>query len=331
MSEVFQPSDLQNLLAMAKSGNAAVTRHDDNSVFSQRQLEFIEQQIMETEYVRLEGEDLVAGQTDVPYFYNDITFKRRRVGGSPVWAHGAPTQIPNVDQDTTEETRKFRQLLIGASWTQREIDAANGTNLGLDISGAQDAVQVLLEKQDDVKFNGDLSINMMGFFDDDEVPRVESAVGLNSNAFTPSQQLSTLQSLVNDIPDNTSSVERPNRLGLDSSAYDYLSNTPMSVDNSISILDQFLLNNGFITQRDQVKRMSKMRSMTLGGVSVGNVACAYTLDPMKAVVKLVTPRAIGSVLQYGLTYVQIYTASISEVIHKKPLAARILTNTGRAS
>lgn len=302
-------------------------RADANTVFTPRDLEFIETQIMETEFEPLDGNLLTPFDTSVPDWYQEITARTSNMGGKPVLVQAATTQIPNVDQDIKEDSWNIRQFAIAASWSRRELVASQVLGRPLDTSGTVAAVQTLFTKLNDVIFDGLLSAGLRGWFDTNTVDRTEAQVGINEN-FTTTEILNLLNNTVNSVSDDTNSVERPNRLGLSSRAFDYIATTVMSTDNGTSILDQFVANQTFITTREQVLRIPKLRNITAGG-ALGESMVVFNFDPNKVRTAIMNPSTEGAVMQLGLQFQQLYTASMSEVQWRRPKSGRIVFNTNR--
>ena len=301
----------------------------DSTIFTPRDLEFIESTVMAQEYAPLDGQLLTPFDTSVPDWYNEITGKTGMAGGMPVLVNASTSQIPNVDLGLQEDSWNFRQYAIGATWTRRELMASQAHGRPLDTDSASAAIQALFTQINTIIFDGNLSAGLKGYFDDNAVNRTRSVAGFNSN-FTTLAILGVLQDLVNDPNEDTNNVERVNRLALSSRAYRYVSETPMSVDNGNSILKQFVDNNTFITSIDQVERMPKLNNITAGG-GLGETAVAYNFDPGKVRTNIVNPATEGGIVQIGLKFVQLYTASVSEVQWRRPKSANIIFDTNRVS
>ena len=299
----------------------------DATIFTPRDLEFRDQAVMEQEYAPLQGGELTPFDTSVPGWYKTISGKSGTASGQPVLVQASTSQIPNVDLGISETDWNFRKYAIGATWTQDELMASAAMGLPLDTSSATAAVQALLTQINTIIFDGNTVAGLKGYFDDSKVPRTEAQVGFNSN-FTTLAILGALQDLVNQPNEDTNNVENVNRLALSSRAYRYVSETPMSVDNGNSILNQFLDNNTFVTNISQVFRMPKLNNVTAGG-GLGETATAYNFDPSKVRTNIVNPTPAGGIVQVGFKFVQLYSCNVSEVQFRRPKSARILFNTNR--
>ena len=304
------------------------SRMDAITVFGQRDLEFVESQVMEHAYAPLDGSLLTPYDMSVADYFLDITGKTAIAGGRPTLVGTSTTQIPNVDLGHSEKTWPFRQYAIGAAWSQRELRAAAAMGQSLDTDGAVAANQALFTQINDVVFFGDASAGLKGFFGDSDVPRTEATGGLNSSS-TSQECVDILNELVNSPNEQSENVERVNRLALSSRAYQYLSGNPMSADNPISILNQFLMNNTFVTTLAQVMRIVKFNDITSEGEVLQECAAAYNYDPTKLRTNVVNPHTEGGIVQVGLQYIQLYTANVSSVQFRRPKAARLLFNTNQ--
>lgn len=304
-------------------------RADANTIFTPRDLEFIEAAVMATEFEPLLGNLLTPFDTTVPDWYERVTARTSGSSGKPTLVKTATTQINNVDQDLEEDSWNIRQWAIGATWSRRELVASQFLNRPLDTSSTIAAVQALFTQLDDVIFDGLTESGLRGWFDTETVDRTESQVGINEN-FTTTEILNLLNNTINSISDDTNSVERPNRLALSSRAFDYIASTPMSVDNSRSILDQLVMNQTFITTREQVLRIPKLRNITAGG-ALGETLAVFNFDAMKVRTAIMNPTTEGGVMQVGLQFRQLYVASMSEVQWRRPKSARFIFNTNRTS
>ena len=301
----------------------------DATIFTPRDLEFRDQAVMDQEYAPLQGGDLTPFDTSVPGWFKTISGKSGTASGQPVLVQASTSQIPNVDLGVSETDWNFRKYAIGATWTQDELMASAAMGLPLDTSSATAAVQALLTQINTIIFEGNSAAGLKGYFGDSKVPLAESQVGFNSN-FTSLQNLEALQDLVNEPNETTNNVENVNRLALSSRAYRYLSETPMSVDNGNSILNQFLSNNTFVTNISQVFRMPKLNSINVAG-GLTEVATAYNFDPAKVRTNIVNPTPAGGIVQVGFKFVQLYSCNVSEVQFRRPKSANIIYNTNRQS
>lgn len=306
-------------------------RFDDGTIFTARDLEFIETAIMETETQPLEGQNLVASVSTVPGFNKTITAKRRLRSGKATFIGigGVATKINQVDQSVTETSWRQTKLAIAASWDDDELAASRAANppRPLDTSSALDAAEVLNDTMDDFKFVGEADLDLRGFFDDKFVDQTRSTYGIN-DSFTPEVILAGLHADVNSIAEDTNTVERPNRLCLSLRAMHYLTTTRMAADSDTTIMTAFLSTNTYISNISQVFPMVKLNNVVTKGATLGETLVVTTFNPSKAQVNEIPPLGM-QVQRIALAFLVIFVSYISEVQHRTPKSSTIRFDTNR--
>ena len=273
-----------------------VIASDDEGVFFQRQLEYIQAQSYDVLYPELKGRTLFALNTEGGEGINTITYRSYDKRGETQIIAGKATDLPRGDIDGKEYSISVKTLGNAFGYSRQELAASKVTGMPLEARKAEATRKSYEEKVNQVIFFGSAENNLHGFYNGPVgapatlVERTTVAGGsLNANATqwrsgdkTPDDIIADLNTALVEMYESTLQIFRPNMIIMSVADKQLLMNTPRSDLNDTSILKWFLSNNDFITSADQIKDVNEVKGIypdtgTGGGGAIGDVIDGRTV------------------------------------------------------
>lgn len=251
--------------------NTGALLNDDEGVFFQRQLEYIQAQSYDVLYPDLKGRELFALNTEGGEGINVITYRSYDKRGETAVIAGKATDLPRGDISGKEYSIPVRTLGNAFGYSRQELAAAKVTGMPLEARKAEATRRSYEEKVNQIIFFGDKPNNLHGFFDGptgapaltcDRAAVAAAAGGTNSLVWgvdkTPDEVIADLTSACAGMYADTKMLFRPNKILMSVAKKQYLMNTPRSIHSDTSIMDWFLANNEFITSKDQIVAVNEL-------------------------------------------------------------------------
>jgi hypothetical protein len=266
--EVMMNDAIENLR------NQNVFTTDDEGIFFQRQLEYIQAQSYDVLYPDLKGRTTFALNTEGGEGINQITYRSYDKRGEAAIIAGKATDLPRADIDGKEYTIDVRTIGNAYGYSRQELAAARLTGMPLDARKAEAARRAYEEKVNQIIWFGDVKHNLGGLFDgptgfpQETIPNIAVAAasgGTNSLVWgvdkTPDEVIADLTGALATMFDDTKMIHRPNKILMGVTKYNYMMNTPRSLQSDMSILTWFLQNNDFITDRSQIVVVNELKGV----------------------------------------------------------------------
>jgi hypothetical protein len=251
--------------------NQNVITNDDEGVFFQRQLEYIQAQSYDVLYPELMGRSCFELNTEGGEGINQITYRSYDKRGEAHVIAGKATDLPRADIDGKEYTIDVRTIGNAYGYSRQELAAARLTGMPLDARKAEAARRAYEERINQLIWFGDADNKISGLFGGpangpwSTIPNTQVAAaagGTNSTVWgvdkTPDEVIADLTDACADMFADTKMIHRPNMILMSVSKYQYIMNTPRSLQSDTSILNWFLANNEFITSKDQIKPVNEL-------------------------------------------------------------------------
>lgn len=264
--EDFEMSDAVD--NMVKQGHFL---NDDEGVFFQRQLEYIQAQSFDVLYPELKGRSSFSSNTEGGEGINQITYRSYDKRGKAVVIAGKATDLPRADIDGAEYTIDVRTLGNSFGYSRQELAAAKLTGMPLEQRKAEAARRAYEEKVNELVWFGDAASKINGLFSGPagypwstitNTVVANASGGANSPVWgvdkTPDEVVADLAGACATMWEDTKMIHRPNKILISPSKFMYIMNTPRSLQSDVSILDWFLKNNDFITSRDQFVQVNEL-------------------------------------------------------------------------
>lgn len=263
--EVLMNDAIENLR------NQNIFTTDGEGIFFQRQLEYIQAQSYDVLYPELMARQVFANNTEGGEGINQITYRSYDKRGEAQVIAGKATDLPRADLSGREYTIDVRTLGNAYGYSRQEIAASRVTGLPIDARKAQAARRTYEELVNQLIWFGDVENNLGGLFGGpatypwSTIPNTEVAAasgGGNSTVWgvdkTPDEVIADLTNACATLFADTLMIHRPNKILMDVRRFNFIMNTPRSLQSDTSILNWFLANNLFITDRSQIEPINEL-------------------------------------------------------------------------
>jgi hypothetical protein len=251
--------------------NQNVFTTDGEGIFFQRQLEYIQAQSYDVLYPDLAGRGLFDNNTEGGEGINTITYRSYDKKGEAWIIAGKVTDLPRADISGKEYSIVVRTLGNAYGYSRQELAAARVTGMPLEARKAYAARRAYEELVNQLIWFGDAEHSIGGLFGGPAtypwatIPNTEvagAAGGTNSPIWgvdkTPDEVIADLTNACAVMFADTLKLHRPNRIMMNVLKYNYIMNTPRSLQSDTSILKWFLANNMFITSADQIVPVNEL-------------------------------------------------------------------------
>jgi len=292
VEEVLMNDAVENLV------NQGILMNDDEGIFFQRQLEYIQAQSYDQLYPELKARSIFALNTEGGEGVNQITYRSYDKRGKAVVISGKATDLPRADIDGKEFTIDVRTLGNSFGYSRQELAASRLTGMPLEARKAEAARRAYEEKVNQLVWFGEADSNLGGLFSGpagkpwsfiSNSQVADSAIGGDhtwGGNKTPDEVIADLTTACAAMFSQTLMIHRPNKILMSVSKYQYIMNTPRSLQSDVSILDWFVRNNEFITNRSQIEAVNELSGVFgatpgPGGGSEGFVVMEEKSDNMR--------------------------------------------------
>lgn len=256
--------------------NQGVFASDDEGIFFQRQLEYIQAQSYDVLYPELMGRQLLALNTEGGEGINHITYRSYDKRGETAIIAGKATDLPRGDISGEEYSIDVKTLGNAFGYSRQEIAASKVTGMPLEARKAEATRRSYEEKVNQIIFFGNPANKLHGIYGgpvDAPWSTVTSNLISGSAADdvtawygttatkTPDEIIADLTASCAKVYVDTKKLFRPNEIWMSVESKQYIANTPRSEQSDVSILNWFLANNMFITSADQIKDINELEGI----------------------------------------------------------------------
>jgi hypothetical protein len=294
--------------------SGVVNLTDSQGVFFQRELEAREAQSYDVLYPDLEARECFVTNSFGGAGATSSTYKSFDYVGKAQVINARATDLPKPDITGTEHTTYFKSVGVAYDYDVDEIAHAEMAGMPLEARKIMAARRGYEEFINNVAWNGDKGAGLKGFFQRDGAGDsihqiVDHAVpaGVSTNTEwetkTPDEVLADLNGAVNGMYAYTLKVFRPKQLMMSVAKWNYLNSTPRSPVSDTTILQYFLNNNQFITDRSQIKELNSVVAQGKNGTEVLVVLTHTSPEGMETVrLRETLPLTYLPVQLHGLVY-----------------------------
>jgi hypothetical protein len=265
---------------------------DDEGVFFQRQLEYIQAQSYDVLYPELKGRTLFGLNTEGGEGINTITYRSYDKRGETAIIAGKATDLPRGDISGEEFSISVKTLGNAYGYSRQELAAAKVTGMPLEARKATATRKSYEEKVNQIIFFGSAENKLHGFYNGPaEAPCLTAdrqtvaggSLGGNATQWrsgdkTPDDIIADLTTACVKMFADTLQVFRPNQIIMSVADKQLLINTPRSLQSDVSIMNWFLQNNEFINSIDQIKDVNEVAGIypDTGTGGSGSISDAIT-------------------------------------------------------
>ena len=264
---------------------------DDEGVFFQRQLEYIQAQSYDVLYPELMGRVVFPLNTEGGEGINTITYRSYDKRGETAIIAGKATDLPRGDISGREYSISVKTLGNAFGYSRQELAASKVTGLPLEARKAEATRKSYEEKVNQLIWFGDAANQIEGIFggpigsgaepkpwESVSISAVADAAGAGAKEWgvdkTGVEVVADLNNALNAMYIDTKKIFRPDTILISVEKLLYLTNTPISDAFPLtSIMKWFLDNNKFIKSIDQFKDINELEAIypdVEGGEDVTN-------------------------------------------------------------
>lgn len=263
--------------AMLRLQTVNVALSDDDSVFFQRQLEFIEAQTYDQLYPDLEARDAFGTDTTGGAGINTLTYRSYNHVGKAKVINARATDLPKPNISGKEFSISVKSVGVSYDYDIDEVASAAVTGLPLETRKAMAATRGYEQYVNSTAWYGDEANGFVGFFSTPGITKSTAAANAGGKTTwpekTPAEVLKDLSSATTAMFASTLKIMRPSEIWLPVARHQYIMNTARSEQSDKTILQYFVDNNEFIKSRDQVKAFNALAGQGDSGAECMVVIC----------------------------------------------------------
>lgn len=230
------------------------------SMFLQRQLDYIKQQTYDIKYAELKARKLIPVSSEADPGAENIFYRQYDQSGIAKIISNYADDLPDADVSGKEFFATVKTLGASYKYNIQEMRAAVYGNVPLEQRRANAARRSIAQKENKLAFFGDTASNLIGLF---SAPNVTSltipATGTGSTTQwvnkTPDQILFDMNLVANTVVSTSLGVENPDTMLLPLSQFNYVASTARSQYSDKTILNYFLENNPYIKEVEWVNEL----------------------------------------------------------------------------
>lgn len=261
-----------------------IKRFDSNeSMFLQRQLDYIKQQTYDIKYAELKARKLIPVSSEADPGAERIFYRQYDQTGLAKIIANYADDLPSSDVIGKEFFATVKTLGSSYRYNFQEMRAAVYGNVPLEQRRANAARRAIAQKENTLALQGDANAGLVGLFTAPNVTSVTiPATGTGSvtqwSAKTPDQILFDMNLVANTVVSTSLGVENPDTMLLPLSQFNYVASTARSDFSDKTILNYFLENNPYIKQVEWVNELSTAGSSGSGSAPYARMY-AYRRSP----------------------------------------------------
>lgn len=248
------------------------------SVFLERQLDFIKSQTYDIKYAELKSRKLIPISSEADPGAERIFFRSYDQFGLAKIIHNYADDLPRADVRGEEFSVPVQTLGASYGYNIKEMRSAVFGNVPLEQRRANAARRSIAQLENQIAFFGDADSGLEGFFNGANIPMVALPADGGGTSIlwddkTPDQIIRDLNLVANTVASQSLGVEIPDTLLLPLESYNFIASTARSANSDTTILNYFLQNNPYIKQ---VEWVNELETAGAGGL---RRMVAYRRDP----------------------------------------------------
>jgi hypothetical protein len=298
---------------------AQVRKDAGESIFFQRQLEWIEQKVYLKKYPEHRAREFFPVSNEGGPGVTKITYRMYERVGIAQAIQDYAKDFKRVNLRANESSAKVQGYGEAIEYSKDEADAARFANVNLDTALADTARYGYEELVEQVAAKGDPSTGLLGFNTNPNVPIYAAATGVGGFLWsqkTPDEIVTDISTLMSSIPSLTNDVEAANTVLLDPGHFELI--LRLRLPNTLaSVLSYVQETNPGV----EFRKWSRMKAAGVGGV--GRMA-AYTKDPDKIELREPEPFKIYPFQQIMLLWRAPAYGRVAGIVFRYPLSAAFL-------
>lgn len=257
--------------------SATVVLSDDDAVFFQRQLEFIEAHTYDTLYPDLEARDAFGVDTTGGAGINTLTYRSYNHVGKAQVINARATDLPKSSISGIEVSIPVKSVGTAFDYDIDEVESAAVTGLPLETRKANAATRGYEQYVNSAAWYGDAANGFVGFFENPDITKATVAAGKDGSTQwmkkTPAEVIADLTVATSAMYSSTLKIMRPEEIWMPVEHEQYIFNTARSEQSDMTIGKFFIANNQFINSREKIKGLNAIKGHGQGGSDCFVVVC----------------------------------------------------------
>jgi hypothetical protein len=250
----------------------------NESMFLQRQLDYIKSQTYDIKYAELKARKLIPVSSEADPGAEKIFYRQYDQSGLAKIVANYGDDLPRADVSDKEFSANVKTL--GDSYGYNVIEMRNAAygNVPLEQRRSNAARRAIAQLENSIAFFGDTASGLLGFFNAPNITSVSipnDGTGASKawSTKTPDQILRDMNLIANTVVSTSLGIEIPDTMLLPLVNYNYVASTARSANSDTTILNYFLQNNPYIKEVEWVNELA-----TAGSGSVTR-SMAYRRSP----------------------------------------------------
>ena len=232
----------------------------NESMFLQRQLDFIKTQTYDIKYAELKARKLIPVSSEADPGAERIFYRQYDQSGLAKVIANYGDDLPRADVKGSEFFATVKTLGASFAYNLQEMRAAIYGNVPLEQRRANAARRSIAQLENSISFFGDASSGLVGLFNAPNITSVTiPADGTGASKLwttkTPDLILRDMNLVSNTIVSTSLGVEIPDTLLLPLAQFNYVASTARSANSDTTILNYFLQNNPYIKSVEWVNEL----------------------------------------------------------------------------
>lgn len=247
---------------------------------------YVRSTIYEIKYPDIIYPTLVPIATDVPPWAKSVTYFSEDGAGKADWIQGRSNDFPMVDVNQAKFEKEIHMAGIGYDWTLEEVQQAMNQPAGFQNLPTRKAIKARRkyeEMMEGIALTGDTSKNFTGLLNNGDVTAADVANGAASTpqwtTKTPSEILTDINAALTGIYTGSLTVEMADTILLPSAQYLYLSNTMVSTNYPMSIMEWIRKYNTYTAKTGLPLDIREVRQLSTAGSGGNARMVAYRKAP----------------------------------------------------
>ncbi|UIU47131.1 major capsid protein [Escherichia phage SKA49] len=286
--------------------SGTVPLNDDDAVFFQRQLEFIEAQTYDTLYPELEARAAFGVDTTGGAGVNTLTYRSYNHVGKAQVINARATDLPKSSISGKEYSIPVKSVGTAFDYDIDEVASAAVTGLPLETRKANAAIRGYEQYVNSAAWYGDKANGFVGFFENPDITKATVAQGAGKSTKwaekTPTEVIADLTAAVSAMYASTLKIMRPDEIWMPVEHEQYIFNTARSEQSDKTIGQFFIDNNQFINSRDKIKGLNAIKGHGDAGSDCFVVVCRNAMGNRTFRLREPLPLTWQPVQLHGLVY-----------------------------
>lgn len=232
----------------------------NESVFLQRQLDYIKTQTYDIKYAELKARKLIPVSSEADPGAEKIFYRQYDQAGLAKIIANYGDDLPRADVKGSEFFAVVKTLASSFAYNFQEMRSAAYGNVPLEQRRANAARRAIAQLENSISFFGDTASGLVGMFNAPNITTVTiPADGTGAtktwSTKTPDQILRDMNLVANTVVSVSLGVEIPDTMLLPLAQYNYVASTARSANSDTTILNYFLQNNPYIKEVEWVNEL----------------------------------------------------------------------------